>query len=97
MRKYLQITIVLGIFALLVFVRQMKGDNLPVVVGSQGNNNTSPGVPESFNVLVQELRGLALDVRIYDERQNEISLSEWSDSFGRSKKKIKLETLHNVE
>jgi DNA-directed RNA polymerase subunit beta len=63
----------------------------------KGNNNTSPGVPESFNVLVQELRGLALDVRIYDERQNEISLSEWSDSFGRSKKKIKLETLHNVE
>jgi DNA-directed RNA polymerase subunit beta len=63
----------------------------------KGNNNTSPGVPESFNVLVQELRGLALDVRIYDDRQNEISLSEWSDSFGKSKKKIKLETLHNVE
>jgi DNA-directed RNA polymerase subunit beta len=63
----------------------------------KGNNSTSPGVPESFNVLVQELRGLALDVRIYDERENEISLSEWSDSFGKSKKKIKLETLHNVE
>jgi DNA-directed RNA polymerase subunit beta len=63
----------------------------------KGNNNTSPGVPESFNVLIQELRGLALDVRIYDERHNEICLSEWSDSFGKSKKKIKLETLHNVE
>ena len=31
----------------------VKGDNLPV-----------PGVPESFNVLVNELRGLGLDVRL---------------------------------
>ena len=62
----------------------------------KGNNHTSPGVPESFNVLIQELRGLALDVRIYDEHETEISLAEWSDSFGKSKKKIKIETLHNV-
>ena len=63
----------------------------------KGTNTTSPGVPESFNVLIQELRGLALDVRIFDENQNEISLAEWSDSFGKSKKKIKLETLHNEQ
>jgi DNA-directed RNA polymerase subunit beta len=31
----------------------VKGDNLPV-----------PGVPESFNVLVNELRGLGLDVQL---------------------------------
>jgi uncharacterized protein with FMN-binding domain len=42
MKKYLQITIVLGIFALLVFVRQMKGNNQPVVVGNQTNNNPLP-------------------------------------------------------
>ena len=63
----------------------------------KGTNSTAPGVPESFNVLIQELRGLALDVRIYDENHNEISLAEWSDSFGKSKKKIKLETLHNEQ
>jgi uncharacterized protein with FMN-binding domain len=39
MRKYLQITIVLGIFGLLVWIRQVKGNDLPVVVGNQNNNN----------------------------------------------------------
>jgi uncharacterized protein with FMN-binding domain len=44
MKKYLQITIVLGIFAILVFFRQMKGNSQPVVVGntnSSGNSNSS--------------------------------------------------------
>lgn len=62
----------------------------------KGINSTSPGIPESFNVLIQELRGLALDVRIYDDKQNEISLSEWSDGFSKAKKKIKIDTLQNV-
>jgi DNA-directed RNA polymerase subunit beta len=31
----------------------VKGDNLP-----------TPGVPESFNVLVHELRGLGLDITL---------------------------------
>jgi DNA-directed RNA polymerase subunit beta len=61
----------------------------------KGMNTTSPGVPESFNVLIQELRGLALDVKIFDKKDREISLSEWSDSFGKNRKKIKLETLKN--
>ena len=34
------------------------------------------GVPESFNVLVQELRGLALDFTIYDEKDKQIALTE---------------------
>ena len=41
MKKYLQITIVLGIFAILIFFRQVKGNNKPVVVGSQNNNPAS--------------------------------------------------------
>ncbi len=61
----------------------------------KGINTTSPGIPESFNVLVQELRGLALDVRIYDENGNEINLSEWSEGLSKPKRKIKLETLEN--
>ncbi len=61
----------------------------------KGINTTSPGIPESFNVLIQELRGLALDVKIYDEKNNEISLSEWTDGLNKPKRRIKLERLKN--
>lgn len=43
MKKYLQISIVLGIFGLLVFLRQLKGSDQPVVVG--GNPNPSQSSP----------------------------------------------------
>ncbi|HMB20007.1 MAG TPA: DNA-directed RNA polymerase subunit beta, partial [Spirochaetota bacterium] len=62
----------------------------------KGINTTTPGIPESFNVLIQELRGLALDVRIYDDHNNEIGLSEWSEGFSKTKRKIKLDTLENI-
>jgi len=42
----------------------------------KGETATSAGVPESFNVLVQELRGLALDVTIYDSKGKQIPLTE---------------------
>ena len=42
----------------------------------KGEPATSAGVPESFNVLVQELRGLALDLSIYDSRGKQIPLTE---------------------
>ena len=42
----------------------------------KGDPSTSAGVPESFNVLVQELRGLALDFTIYDAKDNQIALTE---------------------
>ena len=62
----------------------------------KGHNNTKPGVPESFNVLVQELRGLALDVTIYDKSQNEIDIHEWDDSSSRKKRRIKIDTITNA-
>lgn len=62
----------------------------------KGINTTNSGVPESFNVLIQELRGLALDIKIYDAEENEIALSEWSEGFDRSKRQIKLDTLQNL-
>ena len=34
------------------------------------------GIPESFNVLVQELRGLALDISIFDAKGKQIALTE---------------------
>ena len=42
----------------------------------KGEPSTSAGVPESFNVLLQELRGLALDISIYDSRGKQIALTE---------------------
>ncbi len=42
----------------------------------KGDPSAPIGVPESFNVLVQELRGLALDFSIYDDRGNQIALTE---------------------
>ncbi len=62
----------------------------------KGINTTTPGIPESFNVLIQELRGLALDVKIYDENGNEVSLSEWSEGYNKPKKRIMLDKLQNI-
>ena len=42
----------------------------------KGHNVPTPGVPESFKVLVKELQSLALDVRVQDKNGNEIDLSE---------------------
>ena len=42
----------------------------------KGEPSTPAGVPESFNVLVQELRGLALDFSIYDANGKQIPLTE---------------------
>ena len=42
----------------------------------KGEPSSNAGVPESFNVLVQELRGLALDVSIYDSKGKQVPLTE---------------------
>ncbi|MDR1059521.1 MAG: DNA-directed RNA polymerase subunit beta [Treponema sp.] len=42
----------------------------------KGEPSTTAGIPESFNVLVQELRGLALDLTIYDNKGKQIPLTE---------------------
>ncbi|MCL2092580.1 MAG: DNA-directed RNA polymerase subunit beta [Treponema sp.] len=42
----------------------------------KGEPSTTAGIPESFNVLVQELRGLALDLTIYDNKSKQIPLTE---------------------
>ena len=41
----------------------------------KGQNIPTPGVPESFKVLVKELQSLALDVRVLDKNGEEIKLS----------------------
>jgi DNA-directed RNA polymerase subunit beta len=47
----------------------------------KGEPSTTAGVPESFNVLVQELRGLALDMTIYDAKGKQIPLTERDDEL----------------
>ena len=41
----------------------------------KGQNIPTPGVPESFKVLVKELQSLALDIRVLDEDGKEIELN----------------------
>ena len=42
----------------------------------KGEPSQSAGIPEAFNVLVQELRGVALDFTIYDAHGDRVPLTE---------------------
>ena len=45
----------------------------------KGQNIPTPGIPESFKVLVKELQALCLDIKVLDENGEEIELSEVYD------------------
>ena len=47
----------------------------------KGHNVPTPGVPESFKVLVKELQSLCLDVQVLDEDGNQIELKEDEDAL----------------
>ena len=42
----------------------------------KGHNVPTPGVPESFKVLVKELQSLCLDIKVLDEKGDEIELKD---------------------
>ena len=42
----------------------------------KGHNVPTPGVPESFKVLVKELQSLCLDIKVLDEKGDEIELRD---------------------
>ena len=44
----------------------------------KGQNIPTPGVPESFKVLIRELQSLALDIRVLDKDGHEIALKDSS-------------------
>ena len=46
----------------------------------KGENIPSPGVPESFKVLMKELQSIGLDVRILNENGDEVVLNELDES-----------------
>ena len=45
----------------------------------KGTNIPAPGVPESFKVLIKELKSLALDIKVLDRDKNEIIIRELDD------------------
>ena len=49
----------------------------------KGKNVPTPGIPESFKVLIKELQSLALDVSVLDADGNEIDLKQnFDDDYG---------------
>ena len=42
----------------------------------KGENIPEPGIPESFKVLIKELQSLALDIKVYTEEREEITIRE---------------------
>jgi DNA-directed RNA polymerase subunit beta len=42
----------------------------------KGEESFVPGVPESFNVLLKEMQGLSLDVRVFDQKDREIDVDD---------------------
>jgi DNA-directed RNA polymerase subunit beta len=48
-----------------VYKAILKGENLP-----------EPGIPESFKVLVKELQGLLLDIKLFDEEGKELDVDK---------------------
>ena len=48
----------------------------------KGENIPTPGIPESFKVLIKEMQALALDVRVLSEDNVEIDMKETSDYEG---------------
>ena len=42
----------------------------------KGEPAINAGMPEAFNVLVQEVRGLALDMSVYDSKGKQVPLTE---------------------
>ncbi len=45
----------------------------------KGQNIPTPGVPESFKVLIKELESLALDIKVLNENNEEIEIRELDD------------------
>ncbi len=51
----------------------------------KGEPSINAGMPEAFNVLMQEIRGLALDMSIYDSKGKQVALTERDDEIIRKK------------
>ncbi len=48
----------------------------------KGQNIPTPGIPESFKVLIKELQSLGLDMKVLDKNKEEIDLNQGIDDMG---------------
>ena len=53
----------------------------------KGEPAQNAGMPEAFNVLVQEIRGLALDMSVYDSNGRQVPLTEREEELLDKKEK----------
>ena len=53
----------------------------------KGESTKTASMPEAFNVLVQEIRGLALDISVYDENEKQVPLTERDEELITKKEK----------
>jgi DNA-directed RNA polymerase subunit beta len=54
----------------------------------KGQNIPTPGVPESFKVLIKELQSLGLDIRVLDKEMREVHIKESSEEDTKRTKNI---------
>jgi DNA-directed RNA polymerase subunit beta len=54
----------------------------------KGQNIPTPGVPESFKVLIKELQSLGLDIRVLDKEMHEVHIKESSEEDDNRPKSI---------
>ncbi|MBL8035134.1 MAG: DNA-directed RNA polymerase subunit beta, partial [Leptospiraceae bacterium] len=62
----------------------------------KGIHAIKPGVPESFNVLIREIRSLALDITILDSDEKPVEISDMDDEFSRIRRRIKVDSVENT-
>jgi DNA-directed RNA polymerase subunit beta len=54
----------------------IKGRNDVYKAILKGINIPEPGIPESFKVLIKELQGLSLDVKVFDQNNVELDVDK---------------------
>jgi DNA-directed RNA polymerase subunit beta len=54
----------------------------------KGTNIPEPGVPESFKVLMKEMKALCLDVEVLSEKGREIELADLDEDIYRTTKEL---------
>jgi len=67
-----------------VYEAIVKGENIP-----------EPGIPESFKVLVQEMRSLGLDVKVQDENGGTIEIQETEEDVFRTAEELGIDLRTN--
>ena len=61
----------------------------------KGIHAIKPGIPESFNVLIKEIRSLALDISVLDTEGKPVEVSDLDDDYGKAKRRIKIDSVEN--